>query len=221
MITRIFSIFDPSSSIINLAWITIILPILIVPLFLWRKRKKNRILLKFFSVLKKEIEYVIKDRIKGTFNLIRALFIILLIINLTALIPYIFSATSHIVVNAPIAYSLWLSIILFSWAKSLKSFIIHLVPTGTPLGLIRFIILVEILRNIIRPLALTFRLTANLIAGHLLISLIGDFLIFLPLSKMLIGSTLQIILTIIEIGVALIQAYVIVTLLLLYLSETE
>lgn len=97
----------------------------------------------------------------------------------------------------------------------------HLIPTGTPLALISFIVLVEILSNLIRPLALTFRLTANMMAGHLLMSLIGGALISLPFSFMLLGSMVQSLLVFIELGVSVIQAYVFSTLLLLYLSEGE
>lgn len=82
-------------------------------------------------------------------------------------------------------------------------------------------VLVELLRNIIRPLALTFRLTANIIAGHLLMSLIGGSLISLSFSLMLLGSLAQSLLVFMEIGVSLIQAYVFSTLLLLYFSESE
>lgn len=101
----------------------------------------------------------------------------------------------------------------------MKYFLAHLVPRGTPVGLISFMVLVELLRNFIRPLALTFRLTANIMAGHLLISLVGGFLILLPFRAILLGSFLQLFLVLIELGVSLIQAYVFSTLVLLYLSE--
>lgn len=85
----------------------------------------------------------------------------------------------------------------------------------------RFIVLVEVLSNLIRPLALTFRLTANIIAGHLLMSLIGGALITLPFRFIILGSLVQSLLVFIELGVSVIQAYVFSTLLLLYLSEGE
>ena len=100
-------------------------------------------------------------------------------------------------------------------------FLAHLVPVGTPIGLISFIVVVELLRNIIRPLALTFRLTANIIAGHLLISLIGGCLISLPFRLLILGSVFQMLLVFIELGVSVIQAYVFSTLLLLYISEGQ
>ncbi len=96
-----------------------------------------------------------------------------------------------------------------------------MVPSGTPTLLISFIVLVEALSNLIRPLALTFRLTANIIAGHLLISLVGGFLISSPLLVFIPGGFVQFLLIFIELGVSIIQAYVFSTLLMLYASEAE
>jgi F-type H+-transporting ATPase subunit a len=82
-----------------------------------------------------------------------------------------------------------------------------------------FMVIVEFLSNLIRPLALTFRLTANIIAGHLLMSLITGFIYIFNLFLFSLGYLVQSLLTLIEIGVSFIQAYVFFTLLLLYLSE--
>lgn len=92
---------------------------------------------------------------------------------------------------------------------------------GTPLALIRFIVIVELLSNIIRPIALTFRLTANMIAGHLLMSLVGGAVLSLRLGFMLVGSFFHSLLVTIELGVCIVQAYVFTSLLLLYLSDRE
>lgn len=82
-------------------------------------------------------------------------------------------------------------------------------------------VLVELIRNFIRPIALTFRLTANMMAGHLLMSLIGRALINLSFSFMVIGSFVQMLLVVIELGVSLIQSYVFFTLLVLYMREVS
>lgn len=139
--------------------------------------------------------------------------------NFLALFPHLFSLTSHMLVTLPFSYRFWLGVIIFSWVSSLKHFLSHLIPLGTPLALLSFMSLVELLRNFIRPLALTFRLTANIMAGHLLISLIGGALITLPVSLIVLGGLIQSLLVFIELGVSIIQAYVFSTLLLLYISE--
>lgn len=173
------------------------------------------------STVKKEIDYVLKNPVKGCYLFIGSIFITVGLYNFLALFPHVFSVTSHILVTLPFSYSFWSGIIIFRWVSSLKHFLAHLIPVGTPLALIRFMVLVEVLRNLIRPLALTFRLTANIMAGHLLISLIGGALISLPFSFMVLGSLVQSLLVFIELGVSVIQAYVFSTLLLLYLSEGE
>jgi len=170
-------------------------------------------------IVVKEVNYTILSVNKGVYSFIGSIILRVGIFNFLALFPHIFSVTSHLLVTLPLSFSFWLGVIIFRWVNSLKHFLSHLIPAGTPLGLIRFIVVVEILRNFIRPLALTFRLTANMMAGHLLMSLIGGSLISLQLGFFLLGSLIQSLLVFIELGVSVIQAYVFSTLLLLYISE--
>merc|ERR1719243_137361 len=101
--------------------------------------------------------------------------------------------------------------------KALRRFLSHLVPTGTPGALIPLIVIIELVRNFIRPITLSVRLAANIVAGHLLIRLINR---GSPLSParglILIGG---LILFFLEVGVAFIQGYVFSTLRVIYLSE--
>jgi len=143
------------------------------------------------SSAKKEIEYVISHPVKGCYLFVRAIFLTVASYNFFALFPHLFSVTSHMLVTLPFSFRFWLGIILFRWVGSFKHFLSHLIPLGTPLALVRFMVLVELLSNFIRPLALTFRLTANIIAGHLLISLIGGALLHLPLGFLFLGSISQ------------------------------
>src|SRR5882672_8808545 len=95
----------------------------------------------------------------------------------------------------------------------------HLVPQSTPPFLISFIVLIETVRNLIRPLTLAVRLTANIIAGHLLITLLGNQIVAnesLILSPLIVRT--QLILLLLETAVALIQAYVFAILTTLYSS---
>lgn len=98
----------------------------------------------------------------------------------------------------------------------------HLLPEGTPGPLIPVLIIIETISLFIRPLALGVRLTANLTAGHLLIQLIST-AAFVLLSSIpavaLLTSTVLVLLTLLEVAVAIIQAYVFVLLLTLYLQE--
>ncbi len=94
-------------------------------------------------------------------------------------------------------------------------------PQGTPSPLIIFIVIIELVRNIIRPITLCVRLTANLIAGHLLISLIGNALCSLNSTIAHLSLPLPLTLTILESAVACIQAYVFITLITLYTTEVK
>lgn len=221
IITNLFSIFDPSLRIFSISWITCLFVLLFLPGLYWIRGSMYSFIFSIVSIVKKEIDYVLKHPVKGSYSFIGSIFITIALYNFLALFPFIFSVTSHILVTLPFSYSFWLGIIIFRWVRSLKHFLAHLIPVGTPVALIRFMVLVEILRNFIRPLALTFRLTANIMAGHLLMSLIGGALISLPFRFIVLGSLVQSLLVFMELGVSIIQAYVFSTLLLLYMSEGE
>jgi len=93
------------------------------------------------------------------------------------------------------------------------------VPQGTPSFLINFIVLIELTRTLIRPITLCVRLTANIVAGHLLITLLNNFLIQRNLTVLFRLGLAPFILTVLESAVAFIQAYVFVTLITLYAAS--
>ena len=221
MITNLFSIFDPSLRVFSFSWLMCILVIFFLPRIFWFYGVMGQFITDFLSSVVSEVNYSLSNQVKGVYKFLGSIFLLVSLYNFLALFPHVFSVTSHMLVTLPFSYSFWLGVIIFSWVRSLKHFLAHLIPVGTPVSLIRFIVIVEFLSNIIRPLALTFRLTANIIAGHLLIALIGGSLINLSFSFILLGSLVQSLLVFIELGVSLIQAYVFSTLLTLYISEGE
>jgi len=100
-----------------------------------------------------------------------------------------------------------------------KNFIVHLVPEGRSFFLMPLIVLIESLRNIIRPFTLSIRLGANIIAGHLLMVLVNDFCKNLPFEKILFCGAGRLALSLLERVVIVIQAYVFIILISLYYSE--
>lgn len=224
MITNLFSIFDPSTKlfIINLSinWRSIIFILLILPNIYWLiPNNLNLIYNKLLNILFNEFKIIVKKK-NNNFNLLFiSLFIFILINNFLGLFPYIFTGTRHLAINLTLAFPLWLGIIIYGWVNITNHIFIHLVPQGTPNILIPFIVLIESIRNIIRPITLTIRLTANIIAGHLLLTLLGNIgpkiiILFLPI--LLIT---QIILLTLESAVAIIQSYVFSVLITLYARE--
>nr|YP_007316810.1 ATP synthase F0 subunit 6 [Pelodytes cf. punctatus II-2011]AEC33167.1 ATP synthase F0 subunit 6 [Pelodytes cf. punctatus II-2011] len=150
------------------------------------------------------------------------LMLYLMSMNLLGLLPYTFTPTTQLSLNMGLAVPLWLATVLIGLRNQPTSAFGHLLPEGTPTLLIPALVIIETISLFIRPLALGVRLTANLTAGHLLIQLIAmaayAMLSVAPLVSALVVSVLFL-LTLLEIAVAMIQAYVFVLLLSLYLQE--
>lgn len=155
----------------------------------------------------------------GTSYLFIRLFFFILFSNLMGLIPYIFTRTSHMSVTLILSLPLWIGTILYSVLFQYNSLLAHLVPTGTPGPLIPVIVVIETVSNIIRPATLAIRLAANIVAGHLLLTLLGS------QGPNLGGAVLAalfialVLLLLLEVAVACIQSYVFTILSSLYLNE--
>nr|WID86979.1 ATP synthase F0 subunit 6 [Anomaloglossus stepheni] len=151
-----------------------------------------------------------------------SLMIFLLSINLLGLLPYTFTPTTQLSMNLGLAIPFWLATVLIGFRNQPTASLGHFLPEGTPTPLIPILIIIETISLFIRPMALGVRLTANLTAGHLLIQLISTATLALLFMSPLIASLTFVtlfLLTILEIAVAMIQAYVFVLLLSLYLQE--
>nr|BCO16612.1 ATPase subunit 6 [Lucasium damaeum] len=151
-----------------------------------------------------------------------SLFLFLLLINTLGLLPYSFTPTTQLALNLGFALPLWLMTIFIGFRYQPTTALAHMLPTGTPGPLIPTLIIIETISLFIRPIALGVRLTANLTAGHLLMQLISSAALALtPMSTSLASLTFLtlILLSGLEMAVALIQAYVFTLLLTLYLQE--
>ncbi|NP_991007.1 ATP synthase F0 subunit 6 (mitochondrion) [Megalops cyprinoides] len=154
--------------------------------------------------------------------LFASLMIFLMTLNLLGLLPYTFTPTTQLSLNMGLAVPLWLATVIIGMRNQPTIALGHLLPEGTPAPLIPVLIIIETISLFIRPLALGVRLTANLTAGHLLIQLIATaaFVLFPMMPTVaILTSTVLFLLTLLEVAVAMIQAYVFVLLLSLYLQE--
>nr|AYW03909.1 ATP synthase F0 subunit 6 [Anomaloglossus sp. 'Brownsberg'] len=154
--------------------------------------------------------------------ILTSLMAFLLMINLLGLLPYTFTPTTQLSMNLGLAVPFWLATVLIGFRNQPTASLGHFLPEGTPTILIPILIVIETISLFIRPMALGVRLTANLTAGHLLIQLISTATLALLFSSPLVSSltfVTLLLLTILEIAVAMIQAYVFVLLLSLYLQE--
>nr|UNZ10710.1 ATP synthase F0 subunit 6 [Cuora yunnanensis] len=154
--------------------------------------------------------------------ILTSLMAMLLVTNLLGLLPYTFTPTTQLSMNMGLAIPMWFATVLTGLRNQLTTSLGHLLPEGTPTLLIPVLIIIETISLFIRPLALGVRLTANLTAGHLLIQLTSTaVLALLPtmVTLSVLTGTILLLLTILELAVAMIQAYVFVLLLCLYLQE--
>nr|WNH24270.1 ATP synthase F0 subunit 6 [Xyrichtys splendens] len=154
--------------------------------------------------------------------MLTSLMVFLITLNMLGLLPYTFTPTTQLSLNMGFAVPLWLATVLIGMRNQPTIALGHLLPEGTPTPLIPVLIIIETISLFIRPIALGVRLTANLTAGHLLIQLIATAAFVLaPLmpTVAILTATLLFLLTLLEVAVAMIQAYVFVLLLSLYLQE--
>jgi len=222
MIANLFSVFDPRRSIASLSWRIIFIALALIVPPVWNLRHPHKTKMqKVLTLFKKEIAFTLKGGELGVTVIILITFFLILLYNFLALYPQVFSVTSHLTVTLPLSLISWLAIVIFGWSKNTNHMLAHLVPQGTPAPLISFIVAIEITRNLIRPITLCVRLTANLIAGHLLISLLGNALIQIDSYLTIAAMFAPLILTILESAVACIQAYVFMTLTTLYVTELK
>nr|YP_010414471.1 ATP synthase F0 subunit 6 [Nepsalus decorillus]ATI25221.1 ATP synthase F0 subunit 6 [Nepsalus jezoensis]URT60559.1 ATP synthase F0 subunit 6 [Nepsalus decorillus]URT60572.1 ATP synthase F0 subunit 6 [Nepsalus decorillus]URT60598.1 ATP synthase F0 subunit 6 [Nepsalus decorillus]URT60611.1 ATP synthase F0 subunit 6 [Nepsalus decorillus] len=223
MMTNLFSMFDPSTNIMNfsLNWLSTILGLLIIPNMYWLIPSRFNILwFNILNTLHKEFKTLIGSPSSyGSTFIFVSLFSFIMFNNFMGLFPYIFTSTSHLVMTLALALPLWFSFILYGWINHTTHMFAHLVPQGTPPVLMPFMVCIETISNMIRPGTLAVRLAANMIAGHLLLTLLGS--TGPSMNMMMINLLLitQLALLTLEAAVAIIQSYVFAVLSTLYSSE--
>ncbi|MCI3325494.1 F0F1 ATP synthase subunit A, partial [Escherichia coli] len=151
-----------------------------------------------------------------------SLFLFLILINLSGLVPYVFSSTSHLVVSFSLGFPIWFALILSRFLYNTKFFIAILLPIGAPSILNPFLIIVETVSINVRSITLSIRLIANISAGHIVLTLVGNYLIvsvFSGVFPAIILISIQVAYTIFEFGVSLIQAYIFCLLITLYSDD--
>nr|YP_010610660.1 ATP synthase F0 subunit 6 [Cirroteuthis muelleri]WAP91415.1 ATP synthase F0 subunit 6 [Cirroteuthis muelleri] len=157
--------------------------------------------------------------------MVSSLFITIINFNLLGLLPYVFSTTSHLSMTLCLALPLWLSLIISSYQNNYYSFMASLLPLGTPPFLIVFLPIIETLSICVRPITLSIRIAANISAGHIILTLIGNYLTFSMLSMAFSTSIVILIIQtayfMFEIGISIIQGYIFSLLITLYSDDHQ
>nr|QNE85457.1 ATP synthase F0 subunit 6 [Morinia doronici] len=225
MMTNLFSVFDPSSNMFNLSlnWMSTFLGIFMIPSMYWLMPSRFHI---FWSnillTLHKEFKILLSSsKSKKSTLIFISLFSMIFFNNFMGLFPYIFTSTSHLTLTLTLALPLWLCFMLFGWFNNTQHMFSHLVPQGTPSILMPFMVCIETISNMIRPGTLAVRLTANMIAGHLLLTLLGNTGSMISTIMVFLLIITQIALLMLETAVAMIQSYVFAVLSTIYSSEVN
>nr|YP_010531051.1 ATP synthase F0 subunit 6 [Cladolidia biungulata]UXW93598.1 ATP synthase F0 subunit 6 [Cladolidia biungulata] len=209
---NLFSTFDPSTGLMSLNWISMIMPTMIIPIKYWNNMNKMLVIKeKINKFMFNEIKSSLK--VKGSSIIMISLMTYIMLTNMNGLLPYMFTSSSHMSLSLAMAFPMWMSSMMFGWTKNPKTMLIHLIPMGTPSVLMPFMVMIESISNLIRPGSLAVRLSANMIAGHLIMALMGSN------NNMMLMMIMLMMLMMFELAVSMIQAYVFTTLMNLYSSE--
>jgi F-type H+-transporting ATPase subunit a len=159
------------------------------------------------------------------FPFVFSLFMFVLVLNLLGLMPYFFTVTSHIVITAALAATVILMVIVYGFYRNGLGFMKLFVPHGVPGYLLPLVVLIEVLSFLSRPISLSVRLFANMLAGHITLKVFASFIIMLSAFGFagwigaIIPFAMTVALTALEVLVAFLQAYVFAILTCMYLND--
>nr|YP_010890054.1 ATP synthase F0 subunit 6 [Resomia ornicephala]WJJ70066.1 ATP synthase F0 subunit 6 [Resomia ornicephala]WJJ70078.1 ATP synthase F0 subunit 6 [Resomia ornicephala] len=153
-----------------------------------------------------------------------SLFFFILAFNCRCYWIYVMPGSSHIAITFGMAFSIWLGIVIYGFINFKFSFLSIFMPVGAPLIMSPFLVIIEIVSNLSRPVALGMRLAANITAGHILLTILSDFGCKLLMYTYTIPGYFPLLIImfmfVLELGVLFIQAYVFTLLVLIYLKDS-
>jgi len=159
------------------------------------------------------------------FPLVFSLFVFILVANFIGLFPYFYTVTSQLIITFALAMLVIATVIIYGFAKHGLRFLRLFVPTGVPVVLIPLVTLIEVISFLSRPISLSVRLFANMLAGHITLKVFAGFCVTLAaMGPIGVGSSLlplvmTIAITALEFLVAFLQAYVFTVLTCMYLND--
>ena len=173
----------------------------------------------FYSFVAKMISDTAGSKAKPYFPFIFSLFMFVLFCNMIGMLPYSFTVTSHIIVTLILALFIFIAVTIIGFAKHGFKYLSIFVPSGVPSILLPLITIIEIISYLSRPVSLSVRLFANMMAGHTMLKVFGGFVISLGILGGWLPLSFSVALTGLEILVAFLQAYVFAILTCIYLND--
>jgi F-type H+-transporting ATPase subunit a len=159
------------------------------------------------------------------FPFVFSIFMFVLTLNMLGLIPYAFTVTSHIIVTAALALTVFFTVLIYGLVRHGLHFFNLFVPKGVPIYILPLIVAIEILSFLSRPISHSVRLFANMLAGHITLKVFASFIAMLGAfgavgwAGAVLPLGLTIALTALEMLVAFLQAYVFTILTCIYLND--
>ena len=159
------------------------------------------------------------------FPLVFSLFMFVLVANLLGMVPYFFTVTSHIIVTFALALLVILTVIAYGFYRNGLRFLKLFVPEGVPGYLVPLVVLIEVISFLSRPISLSVRLFANMLAGHITLKVFAGFVFSLGtlgvvgMGGAVLPFLMTVALTALEFLVAFLQAYVFAVLTCMYLND--
>ena len=204
-----------------------VLSLIIISIFLYFGTKEKKIVPNkvqliaemFYNFIAKMISDTAGSKARPYFPFIFSLFMFVLVCNMIGMLPYSFTVTSHIIITLIMAMFIFIAVTVIGFIKHGFKYLSLFVPKGVPIVLLPLITVIEIISYLSRPVSLSVRLFANMMAGHTMMKVFGGFVISLGIIGGWLPLSFSVALTGLEILVAFLQAYVFAILTCIYLND--
>ena len=172
-----------------------------------------------YTLVSKMISDTAGSKAKPYFPFIFSLFMFVLFCNMLGMLPYSFTVTSHIIVTFALAAVIFIGVTIIGFVNHGIGYLKLFIPSGVPVVLLPLIVIIEIISYLSRPVSLSVRLFANMMAGHTMLKVFGGFVISLGIIGGWLPLSFTVALTGLEILIAFLQAYVFAILTCIYLND--
>ena len=172
-----------------------------------------------YTLVSKMISDTAGSKAKPYFPFVFSLFMFVLFCNMLGMLPYSFTVTSHIIVTFALAAVIFVGVTIIGFVNHGAGYLKLFIPSGVPLFLLPLIVIIEIISYLSRPVSLSVRLFANMMAGHTMLKVFGGFVISLGIIGGWLPLSFTVALTGLEMLIAFLQAYVFAILTCIYLND--
>ena len=172
-----------------------------------------------YTLVSKMISDTAGSKAKPYFPFVFSLFMFVLFCNMLGMLPYSFTVTSHIIVTFALAAIIFIGVTIIGFVNHGIGYLKLFIPSGVPVVLLPIIVIIEMISYLARPVSLSVRLFANMMAGHTMLKVFGGFVISLGIIGGWLPLSFTVALTGLEILIAFLQAYVFAILTCIYLND--